>query len=153
MPKQANHIDGLVKGCSISIFNTPKVQQSCTHPSMYWLLWFMTIFVVCCQFLSVVRIISPSRRLAGGTNVEMTSLKWRGALMFSLICAWINDWVNNREAGDLRRHCAHYDVIAMSWFFLCCTWRLYISVLDTGTYIHRAQTRLNSLFSTKIFPK
>ena len=33
----------------------------------------------------------------------------RGALMFSLICAWINGWVNNREAGDLRRplwrHC------------------------------------------------
>ena len=30
--------------------------------------------------------------------------QWRGALMFSLICAWIHDWVNNREAGDLRRH-------------------------------------------------
>ena len=29
--------------------------------------------------------------------------QWRGALMFSLINAWINDWVNNREAGDLRR--------------------------------------------------
>ena len=27
-----------------------------------------------------------------------------GALMFSLFCAWINDWVNNGEAGDLRRH-------------------------------------------------
>ena len=34
----------------------------------------------------------------------------RGALMFPLICAWINGWVNNGEAGDLRRHCAHYDV-------------------------------------------
>ena len=32
---------------------------------------------------------------------------------FSLICAWINGWVNNREAGDLRRHCAYYDVIVM----------------------------------------
>ena len=30
--------------------------------------------------------------------------QWRGALMFSLICAWINGGVNNREAGDLRRH-------------------------------------------------
>ena len=39
--------------------------------------------------------------------------KWRGALMFSLICVWINAWVNNREADDLRRNCAHYDVIAM----------------------------------------
>ena len=37
----------------------------------------------------------------------------RGALMFSLICVWINDWVNNREAGDLRRYRAHYGAIAM----------------------------------------
>ena len=40
--------------------------------------------------------------------------QWRGALMFSLICVWINDWVNNCEAGDLRRYRAHYDVIVMS---------------------------------------
>ena len=26
---------------------------------------------------------------------------------------WINGWVNNREAGDLRRHRAHYDIIVM----------------------------------------
>ena len=38
---------------------------------------------------------------------------WRGALMFSLICVWINDWVNNREAGDLRRYRAHCDVSVM----------------------------------------
>ena len=40
--------------------------------------------------------------------------QWRGALMFSLICAWANSWVNNRDAGDLRRYCAHYDVTVMS---------------------------------------
>ena len=39
--------------------------------------------------------------------------QWRGALMFSLICAWINAWVNSREAGDLRCHRAHYDVTVM----------------------------------------
>ena len=39
--------------------------------------------------------------------------QWRGALMFTLICARINGWVNTREAGDLRRHRAHYDVIVM----------------------------------------
>ena len=39
--------------------------------------------------------------------------QWRGALMFSLICARINDWVNNCEAGDLRRHRGHYDVTIM----------------------------------------
>ena len=39
--------------------------------------------------------------------------QWRGTLMFSLICVWINGWVNNREAGDLRRHRGHYDVNVM----------------------------------------
>ena len=44
--------------------------------------------------------------------------------MFSLICVWINGWVNNREAGHLRRHRGHYDVNVM-WhgllvsIFLC----------------------------------
>ena len=33
---------------------------------------------------------------------------------FSFICAWLNGWVNNLEAGDLRRHRAHYDVIVMN---------------------------------------
>ena len=37
----------------------------------------------------------------------------RGALMFSLICVWTNSWANNGDAGDLRRHRAHYDVIVM----------------------------------------
>ena len=39
--------------------------------------------------------------------------QWRGALMLTLICARINGWVNNREAGDLRRPRAHYDVTVM----------------------------------------
>ena len=44
--------------------------------------------------------------------------QWRGALMCSLICARINGWVNNREAGDLRRYPAHCDVIVMFMEFL-----------------------------------
>ena len=39
--------------------------------------------------------------------------QWRGALMFSLICVWINGWVNNHKAGDLKCYCAHYGVIVM----------------------------------------
>ena len=39
--------------------------------------------------------------------------QWREASMFSLICTWTNVWVNYREAGDLRRHRAHHDVIVM----------------------------------------
>ena len=30
--------------------------------------------------------------------------QWHWPLIFSLICAWTNGWVNNRDAGDLRRH-------------------------------------------------
>ena len=39
--------------------------------------------------------------------------QWHGDLVFSLFCAWINGSVNNRKAGDLRRHRAHYDVTVM----------------------------------------
>ena len=39
--------------------------------------------------------------------------QWRGALMFPLIGAWTNSWVKHRDAGDLRRHRAHYDVTVM----------------------------------------
>ena len=35
--------------------------------------------------------------------------QWRGALMFSLICAWASGWTNNRGACDLRRQRAHYE--------------------------------------------
>ena len=45
--------------------------------------------------------------------------QWCGALVFSLICAWINGWVNNLEAGDLRRNHAHYDVTVM---IQLCLW-------------------------------
>ena len=57
-------------------------------------------------------------RVTGLLCGEFTGLRykgqWRGALMFSLTCAWIDAWVNNREAGDLRRYRAHYDVTVMT---------------------------------------
>ena len=36
--------------------------------------------------------------------------QWRGALIFSMICAWTNSSVNG---GDLRRNRTHYDVTEM----------------------------------------
>ena len=36
--------------------------------------------------------------------------QWRWVLLLSLICTWTNRWVNNRRAGDLGRHRAHFDV-------------------------------------------
>ena len=39
--------------------------------------------------------------------------QWRGALTISLICAWTNGWTSNRDANDLRRLHAYYDVTVM----------------------------------------
>ena len=74
--------------------------------------------------------------------------QWRGALMFSLICARINGWVNNGEAGDLGRHRAHYDVIVMGMVLFVpyvimentCTLeyltRVYFSSPDSATQMY-----------------
>ena len=40
--------------------------------------------------------------------------QWRGVLTITLICAWTNGWVNNLDAGDLRRNRSHYDVTLMA---------------------------------------
>ena len=65
-----------------------------------------------------------------------------------LICGWINNWLNNNEAGDLRRHRVHYDVIIMRWVngyqlwdswrckqqtTLCLWWRFYWKVDDSSS--------------------
>ena len=55
------------------------------------------------------------RRIHGSPVNSPHKGQWRGALMFSLNWAWTNGWVNNRDAGDLRRHCAHYDVTVMRY--------------------------------------
>ena len=76
--------------------------------------------------------------------------QWRGALMFSLFCAWTNGWVNNRDPGDLRRHRAHYDINVMEyeqtrrwhcdcflWYpsLVCATWSvLRYHTLKTSAY-------------------
>ena len=58
--------------------------------------------------------------------------QWRGALMFSLICAWINPWVNNQEAGEFRRHRAHYDVIVL---WVCAYLAATTCYLATASYV------------------
>ena len=42
---------------------------------------------------------------------------------FDVSCVGINGWINNREAGDLRSYCAHYDVSVMRVILMygnCC---------------------------------
>ena len=58
-------------------------------------------------------------------------------LLFSLICAWINGWVNNCEAGDLRRHRAHYNATLMQ--LLICAW-YHVNVKNAAKYIYYYHT-------------
>ena len=63
--------------------------------------------------------------------------QWRGALMFSLVCVWINGWVNNREAG----YRPHYDVTLMvlqmvSTIALVCYQNCNIQLHLTNIYIY-----------------
>ena len=89
---------------------------------------------------------------------------------FSLIYVWIDGWVNNGEAGDLRRHRAHYDVTVLKWRYAstrpsfqslqCClasravphNW--YFSRFDVyNIYVYtRTGSALNTLKLTKKCP-
>ena len=66
---------------------------------------------------NIFRVTMLLARCAGYSPVtgEFPSPKgqWRGALMFSSMCAWINGWVTNRDTCDLRHHSAYYDVTVM----------------------------------------
>ena len=79
---------------------------------------------------------------AGNSPVPVNSPhkgQWRGALMFSLICARIKVWVNNGEASNLRRNRAHYDVTVMSeWMAmgipLKTDWTKIVKALDISLH-------------------
>ena len=72
----------------------------------------------CVSLVSLVsqcKISSRIKNMMTSSNGKIFSVtgQWRGALMFSLFCARIDSSVNNGEAGDLRRHRAHYEVSVM----------------------------------------
>ena len=47
---------------------------------------------------NIFRVTDPlCGEFTGHRWIPRTKGQWRGALMFSLICAWINGWVNNRD--------------------------------------------------------
>ena len=78
--------------------------------------------------------------------------QWRGALVFSLICTWLNGWVNNREAGDLRRHRAHYDVIVMCyWFAAEQASSHWLHLQWTRSLTHICVNKLKSINSSKSY--
>ena len=99
-----------VKHTCFKIFQLCPVKQNCIHDFILpfqngythgftwtWCPWWrhqMEIFSVLLAFC------------AGNSQIT-------GALIFSLICAWINSWVNNHDVGGLRCHRNHYDVTVM----------------------------------------
>ena len=97
------------------------------------------VFVSCWPYQ--METFSKLLALTGVTGIHWSPMnsphkgQWRGALMFSLICAWINDRVNNRVTGDLRRHRTHYDVIVMQRI----SWNVigYMSILNPPNALMR----------------
>ena len=74
--------------------------------------------------------------------------QWRRALMFSLICVWINGWVNNREAGDLRCYHGHYDVSVMMLLVSLWYWHLSLYVTLEGWDMEiRAHLDIKTVFT------
>ena len=65
--------------------------------------------------VNIIHVIGP---LCGGFTghrwIPLTKASEAEILCFLWPEPWINGWLNNREAGVLRRHRAHYDVIVMN---------------------------------------
>ena len=82
--------------------------------------------------------------------------QWRGALIFSLICAWTNGWSNTRDDGDLRGHRADYDVTVMNRSFVIMVSRCKTSgndlkgLWDTSGH-HIVMYNLASNYPTHLF--
>ena len=57
-------------------------------------------------FVAILAVCAGNSLVTG----EFPSQRPVTGMTFSLIRAWINSWVDNSEAGDLRRRHAHYDV-------------------------------------------
>ena len=137
-----------------SIANALELRLSCTKPSMWDPDFFITVSAdVRCWAISRPwwrhQMETFSALLAFVRGIHRSPVnsphkgQWRGALMFTLICARINGWVNNGEAGDLRRNRAHYDVIVMHSvdrkirrFFYIVSWT--ISNFECGIFGNKA---------------
>ena len=78
--------------------------------------------------------------------------QWRGASIFSLMCVWINSWVNNHEAGDLRRYRVHYDIIVMTMSYrLDHSWSYPFPKQDNVTNIWQLLPQVNFNFWLYLF--
>ena len=134
----AIYSDDSVQGCSISIANALEILQSCTKPSIYLLLHIcnvdMRYTLPQLRPRALLKSVKPWWRhqmetfsallalCAGNSPVtgEFPSQRpvTRGFDVFVdlRLDKRLSKQSNNREAGDLRRHRGHYDVIVINWY-------------------------------------
>ena len=133
-------------------------KQSTTKPCAYFLGYTVYIYQLkqyCSVTLNLDAVIKwkhfprnwPIVRGIHRSLVDSPHKGQRGrALMFSLMGAWTNGWVNSRDVGDLRRHGAHCGVTVMSFLFVMwCNHKvetfsmvilMYMSVTSGGWGLH-----------------
>ena len=130
-----------MQDCSVSIAHSLEILQSCIKPSLRMLASTLTTSVIPSPIEVLVRLHDNVIKwkhfprywpfLRGIHRSPMNSPhkgQWRRALLFSLICARNNGWLNKCEAGDLGRLRTHYDINV-----ICC-WLIYNILWDVITY-------------------
>ena len=97
--------------CIITVTRDQNLQQTRIFNCQRWIhyLIFFILFHIQHRQLFISRAIHiqcymmpASRDFLSPVNSPHNG-QWPGALLFSLVCAWTNDWINNWDASDLRR--------------------------------------------------
>ena len=102
-------VSGKLREYNVNIIHSEELAPFVERPSAWWRHEMMTSSME--TFYALLAL------CAGNSPVPVNSPhkgQWRWVLMLYLIYAWINDWVNNHKAGDLRHHRGHNDVIVMA---------------------------------------
>ena len=106
-----------IKWFGYLLLSNPSVPEK----EIMWISKFANWYHTCEQYIMMMSSNGNIFRVTGHLCGEFTGHRWipltkasdAGFWCFLWFMPWMNGWVNNREAGDLRRHCAHYDVIVM----------------------------------------
>ena len=84
----------------------------------------MFLYMITSSKRNIFRVTGPlCGEFVGHRWIPLTKASDAELWCFFFICAWANGWINNRDAGDLIRHRAHYGVTVM---FMYMTPLLYV---------------------------
>ena len=89
---------------------------------------------------NIFRVTGPlCGEFTGHRRIPLTKASDAELWCFLWSAPWIDGWVNNRGAGDLRRHRAHYDVIMMKLFVywlqrdIHVLWKVHVTLLSRSS--------------------